>query len=437
MFEGPVLAEHLTRNNISPAPLFLLSLIFHFLGLISGGCFIRSPKNAKQALVAAILSGFAGTILFISDYVLLWKAAIPILSFITAFSLCGIAYFFKKIDRKNIVINVSYLLILTNIIMTLFLIIFHFAGHYTLYCFLINFVIAGILLKKVYKAETSSHQYTAICPPKNIRSTLVYLYLLIMLLSVNGGIMYSIIPFSLCSDTLFWKIYLYLPYIAGVLFFASASKKLKEAYGIYISLSITGFSMIFILISAGSYIGCLVTNTLLLFALGINDIFWWKLLAERFEFSTKPAFVLGLGLSANIIGIFTGKEIIRLTHVTPANVSPAAITGFIIVFITIPMLPALVRHLKTHNAFCQKNSDSQETNNNIKLSSYEGLSERESEITTLLIQGMPNKKIAETLFISENTVKTHIKNIYIKKNVKNRIQLVNNMGTIKESQQNV
>ncbi|MBN2863067.1 MAG: response regulator transcription factor [Bacteroidales bacterium] len=51
-----------------------------------------------------------------------------------------------------------------------------------------------------------------------------------------------------------------------------------------------------------------------------------------------------------------------------------------------------------------------------------GLTERESEILYYLGIGYSNTGIAEKLFISENTVKFHIKNIYLKLDVKNRIQ---------------
>ncbi len=53
-----------------------------------------------------------------------------------------------------------------------------------------------------------------------------------------------------------------------------------------------------------------------------------------------------------------------------------------------------------------------------------GLSEREVEIVNLVIKGTTNNDIAESLFISVNTVKTHIKNIYKKLSVSNRIQLI-------------
>ena len=51
-----------------------------------------------------------------------------------------------------------------------------------------------------------------------------------------------------------------------------------------------------------------------------------------------------------------------------------------------------------------------------------GLTSRESEILYYLNIGYSNIMIGERLFISENTVKFHIKNIYLKLDVKNRIQ---------------
>jgi DNA-binding CsgD family transcriptional regulator len=51
-----------------------------------------------------------------------------------------------------------------------------------------------------------------------------------------------------------------------------------------------------------------------------------------------------------------------------------------------------------------------------------GLTGRESEILYYLGKGYSNTAIGEKLFISANTVKFHIKNIYLKLDVKNRIQ---------------
>lgn len=50
------------------------------------------------------------------------------------------------------------------------------------------------------------------------------------------------------------------------------------------------------------------------------------------------------------------------------------------------------------------------------------LTPREIEILDLLSDGLPNDEIARRLFISPNTVKFHIKNIFLKLDVRNRVQ---------------
>ena len=53
------------------------------------------------------------------------------------------------------------------------------------------------------------------------------------------------------------------------------------------------------------------------------------------------------------------------------------------------------------------------------------ISNREREIMELILQGKSNKEIEELLFISYNTVKNHIYNLYQKLGVKSRGQLIN------------
>ncbi len=53
---------------------------------------------------------------------------------------------------------------------------------------------------------------------------------------------------------------------------------------------------------------------------------------------------------------------------------------------------------------------------------YANLTKREKEIMRLLGHGASNLQIADELFVSENTVKTHLHNIFKKINAKNRLQ---------------
>jgi len=53
------------------------------------------------------------------------------------------------------------------------------------------------------------------------------------------------------------------------------------------------------------------------------------------------------------------------------------------------------------------------------------ISPRETEIILELCQGKSNREIADSLFITLQTVKDHFYRIFIKTDVKSRIQLVN------------
>ncbi|OCB76121.1 response regulator [Flavobacterium crassostreae] len=69
------------------------------------------------------------------------------------------------------------------------------------------------------------------------------------------------------------------------------------------------------------------------------------------------------------------------------------------------------------------------TQNNLKLNKYKPnvaalLTEREIEVITLIALEYSGKEISEHLFISNNTVETHRKNIMKKLNAKNTISLV-------------
>jgi len=53
-----------------------------------------------------------------------------------------------------------------------------------------------------------------------------------------------------------------------------------------------------------------------------------------------------------------------------------------------------------------------------------GITRRELEILELMARGLSNREIAEKLFVSENTVKTHSSRLFDKLNAKRRTQAV-------------
>ena len=51
-----------------------------------------------------------------------------------------------------------------------------------------------------------------------------------------------------------------------------------------------------------------------------------------------------------------------------------------------------------------------------------GLTERESELLSLLSTGMTNRELGTHLYVSENTIKTQLRHLYAKLDVRKRAQ---------------
>jgi DNA-binding CsgD family transcriptional regulator len=78
--------------------------------------------------------------------------------------------------------------------------------------------------------------------------------------------------------------------------------------------------------------------------------------------------------------------------------------------------------------FRHYNHDLDISSNKYSLKEKYALSDREVEVIYLLAKGQTNQNICDQLHISVNTVKSHIKRIYKKLGVSNRLQLINRLG---------
>ncbi|MCT4582207.1 MAG: tetratricopeptide repeat protein [Flavobacteriales bacterium] len=72
----------------------------------------------------------------------------------------------------------------------------------------------------------------------------------------------------------------------------------------------------------------------------------------------------------------------------------------------------------------QENELSQNELLSLKIKKF-NLTEREEEVLILISKGLTNTEIAAEMFVSINTIKTHVKNLFIKLDVRNRIEAAN------------
>jgi DNA-binding CsgD family transcriptional regulator len=66
---------------------------------------------------------------------------------------------------------------------------------------------------------------------------------------------------------------------------------------------------------------------------------------------------------------------------------------------------------------------------------WDVLSRREQEIVELVSQGLTNREIAERAFVTENTVKQHLKRVFTKTDVRNRAELMQRVWTAGQATQ--
>ena len=79
---------------------------------------------------------------------------------------------------------------------------------------------------------------------------------------------------------------------------------------------------------------------------------------------------------------------------------------------------------KTYYIFLSETNVSQGTKFNSKLDIINLLTERELQVAQFVARGFSNKEIAKHLNISEWTISTHLRRIYVKLNVCNRAAMV-------------
>ena len=177
----------------------------------------------------------------------------------------------------------------------------------------------------------------------------------------------------------------------------------------------------------------LMVDTLMLGACGIFDLFWWSILGEMLDYTDNPAKVFGSGLSANVVGVLCGGVLgmaVTSIGLPSAEVTVIALT---VVCVTLVMLPPLnhqlVLLLKSHvylNVY-DNMSQSQQTDIIRQIKTLAPLTVREQEVLQLILSGKSNGDIAEALFISESTVKTHARNIFSKYDVSSRAELISTL----------
>lgn len=436
-FEGQVLYALAQRNNIDPHMMIFSSIIAHFAGLVLSGFLIKTILAAKRLIVCSIAFCIIGCNVFFFAPSILWNISLISSSFLAGTCVAAWGFYLKSGTPSNQRIKtVADGLIYSNILMILLNMTAIHLSPYTGLGLSILILSGALLFSVLLPVNAQSVKPTQ--PEKiekhiNTNKPLIFLCLFIMIISINSGLMYQVVnpAFSHHGWLVSW--YWALPYIIALYIMKNLPRKTNRTYILYVAIAMIGFAFIAFMTFDRSVASYLLVDTLMLGACGIFDLFWWSILGEMLNLDKNPAKILGVGLCANVFGVLLGGFIGNtISTVNTQNHNPsvlALVVLFIILIIFPPLHKQLSILLENHEfltALFEVSSTVQHEALN-DLTTIGQLTKRESEIAMLLLKGRSYKMIAEELFLSHNTVKTHIKNVYSKLDIQNRMELVNLM----------
>lgn len=428
-FLGQVLYGLYGKYSAGLENLSLVIILALFIGHISAGYIVDDIRKAKKTLLAISYICIVGSLVFYLPYSSLWTFMILLLAFLGGIYVSTWGYYAKLYNHNIRIKVIAKVLILSNIIMvfinTVSINISPFLGlGLSILCLILSLIF-------LHRAKIQIHTYKTpqITNTENNLKSHILLYVFITSIAITSGLMYTVINPAFSHHKVLSSFYWALPYILIIYILIRSQSKVNKGYVLYMAIVLIGLSFLMFLVLDRSWISYIVVNSIMMSGFGVCDLFWWSIIGELLDYVKNPVKLFGIGLSANLLGIFIGSTIAsKFLNIYPGiNASVLALSIVLIILMILPFLNKYLSLLIKDHIFLFKlyNRDEKKDNNlTIAINKYPKLTDRENEIVNLLCTGRTYKMIAEELYLSENTIKTHIKNIYSKYNVQSKSQLI-------------
>lgn len=272
-----------------------------------------------------------------------------------------------------------------------------------------------------YKDNIVSHKDEAL---SNIHPYFIYGFLIVVYIA--GGFSYGgIYPsFELYSHIdRYYNVFFYL---VAIIIAGNILDEHGRKINFVLGVGLLGISFTFFIMPS-SVFTYFITQTFLQSGWAFVNAFGWSFswdMAER----SKKEYLFPRGISAMLLGTAIGafsSQIIEIVGFGHSSIY--GLVTFIPLFVAIMILVFFPETLKTDK---EKKIGFNELR---QIDELEILTPRELEVCYHMINGFNNKRISKALFISENTVKTHISRIYSKLYITSRRELKEYIESIYKS----
>ncbi len=432
VFEGRVYYQITEMLDYNWSKQMLIAMICQLLGLLTAGLCVRSGKKAKRLMSELVAGCIVLTPFFLISNSIVGYLVIVGVAYISGMAVaCWGAYYKEYVQPEERMQAITEALIVANLLMILAgLVATYVSAIGGLVLILLYLILGlGVLIKaplgnskeEIYERNQFSHLE---------KVALLLFFIFIVVATIDSGLMYGVFNTRYRSfeklTSWFWAV----PYIIALIIMKSFPKRRGRTVQLYIAFFMIGIGFVLNMLLSYSAVSYIVIDTLLLGAAGIIDLFWASTVGESFEYIKNPVRVLSIGWAANVLGVFIGGIISQWILQLDLSNKDMAVIALGVVCVSFVILPEMLKHLyllldssKYINIY-QEQTEKEHQIFETQISGFDKLTEREQEILQQILLGQSNKAIAIQLCISENTVKTHVRNILSKYEVTNRAQLI-------------
>ena len=435
-FEGQVLYSLLDLRGTDADRYILAAIIAHFVGLFTCGLFVKSQAAAKSMMLGGMGLCLAASVPFFFAPSSLWLGGLIVSGYFSGCAVAAWGFFLRAFTPDNERIkSCADVLIYSNLLMIAVNVVAMnrspFVGlSLTMLCLVIGIAFIWML---PLEQDNEKNQTFKNKTHGGIKSQLILLCLFVFIITINSGLMYQVInpAFEHLTGLVSW--YWAVPYIVALVIMRNLPIKAKRSRILYIGMAMIIGAFISFMLLGRNTSDYLTVDTLMLGACGIFDLFWWSILGEMLDYSDNPTQTFGIGLSANVFGVLCGGFLGMFVTSIGLPSAEVAVIALTVVCVTLVMLPPLnnqlVLLLKSHAylAAYDNMGQSQQTDIVCQIKTLDPLTVREQEVLQLILSGKSNREIAGALFISESTVKTHVRNIFSKYDVGSRAELISTL----------
>ena len=432
-FYGPIMVGAEKHYGLNGNVLVALFTLCHCLGFIMGSMLGKKKDQWYRFMYISALITLVSHLLMLIPSSFIWYFGMVVSGVCSAFYILGWSYFFSfssEVDRRvDIMVPV---IVASNLILVGMSRVENWFSFPVLWVLSSGLLVATmvILIRMPLKLKKRLSAPMASQPMPKILLGIIGLF--IFSIYINGGFMYRIIlpvmeegfenPGSFQNVT----------YILVLVAIYKFRRKISYDLLLYLGVGLLGLAFVSFALLDKGIAGFFMAIGLVEASFSIIDLFIWTVMSNlAFVYGSSFQF-FGIAMAATTGSILVGDLIgDRLLHIGANHRLITALLASASIFIALIVMPWLSRFIESKMMWMNKEKDSKQEDGEPQdvfitqfLSIGDELTDRQMEITRLVLKGMTNKEIAEQLFISENTVKTHIKNVCNKFGVTKKRDLI-------------